>query len=135
MATTQILYLEGEEIFGSTKQKLDLPPSDDGDFHRPDKVNYSQPQVQTRSITTHTEFTRASVVGVDKDELSHVTTTLEYDCDMSQWYISRISHRSNYKCHTQQAATKVKYTWIIKGSKGNPASTYRDRKTQYSGNK
>jgi hypothetical protein len=39
--TTQILHLEGKEIFGSMKRKLDLPPIFDGDFHRPDKVNFS----------------------------------------------------------------------------------------------
>jgi hypothetical protein len=33
--------MEGEEIFGSTKRKLDLPPSDDGNSHRHDKVNFS----------------------------------------------------------------------------------------------
>jgi hypothetical protein len=45
VATTWIPNLEGEEIFGSTKRKLDLPPGDDGDSHRPDKVNFSQPRV------------------------------------------------------------------------------------------
>jgi hypothetical protein len=43
VATTQIPHLEGKEIFGSTKRKVDLPPGDDGDSHRPDKVNFSQP--------------------------------------------------------------------------------------------
>jgi hypothetical protein len=46
VVTTRIPYLEGEEIFGSTKQKLDLPPGNEGDSHRPDKVNFSQPRVQ-----------------------------------------------------------------------------------------
>jgi hypothetical protein len=49
VTTTRIPHLEGKEIFGSTKRKLDLPPGDDGDSHRPDKVNFSQPRVQTRS--------------------------------------------------------------------------------------
>jgi hypothetical protein len=48
------------------------------------------------------------VADIDKDELPHVTTTLESDYDMSQWHIARISHRSNCECHVQQAATKVK---------------------------
>jgi hypothetical protein len=43
VATTWIPHLEGEEIFGSTKRKLDLPPGDDGDSHRLDKVNFLQP--------------------------------------------------------------------------------------------
>jgi hypothetical protein len=41
VATTWIPHLEGEEIFGSTKRKLDLPHGDDGDSYRPDKVNFS----------------------------------------------------------------------------------------------
>jgi hypothetical protein len=43
VATTRIPHLEGEEIFGSTKRKLDLLLGDDGDSHRLDKVNFSQP--------------------------------------------------------------------------------------------
>jgi hypothetical protein len=124
VATTRIPHLEGEEIFGSTKRKLDLPPGDDGDSHRPDKVNFSQPRVQTRSKTAHTEFAGASVAGADKDELPHVTTALESDCDMSQWHIARISHRSSCKCHAQQRGTDVKCTArIAKGSKGTAAPT------------
>jgi hypothetical protein len=69
VATTWILHLEGKEIFGSTKRKLDLPLGDDGDFHRFNKVNFPQPQVQTRSRTAYIEFVRASVAGADKDEL------------------------------------------------------------------
>jgi len=30
---TRVLHLEGEEIFGSTKRKLDVPISDAGDSH------------------------------------------------------------------------------------------------------
>jgi hypothetical protein len=83
VATTRIPHLQGEEIFGSTKRKLDLPLRNDGDSHRPDKVNFSQPQVQTRSRTAHTKVAGASVAGADKNELPHVTTALESDCDMS----------------------------------------------------
>jgi hypothetical protein len=136
VATTRIPHLEGEEIFGSTKRKLDLPPGDDGDSHRPDKVNFSQPRVQTRSRTAHIEVAGASVAGADEDELPHVTTTLESDCNMSQWHIARILHRSSCKCHAQQAATNVKCTArIAKGSKGTPAPAYRGRRTEYGGNK
>jgi hypothetical protein len=136
VATTRIPHLEGEEIFGSTKRKLDLPPSDDGDSHRPDKVNFSQPRVQTRSRTAHTELAGASVAGADKDELPHVTTALESNCDMSQWHIARISHKSSCKCHAQQRATNINCTTqIAKGSKGTPTPIYRGRKTQYGGTK
>jgi hypothetical protein len=76
------------------------------------------------------------MVGADKDELPHVTIALECDCDMLQWHIVRISHRSNCKCYTQQAATNFKsIARISKGSKGTAAPTYRGRNTQYGGTK
>jgi hypothetical protein len=76
------------------------------------------------------------MVGADKDELPHVTTPLESDCNMSQWYIARISHRSSCKCHAQQATTNFKCTArIAKGSKGTAAPTYWGRNTQYGGTK
>jgi hypothetical protein len=40
VATTQFPHLESEEIFGSTKWKLDLPLGDDGNSCKPDKVNF-----------------------------------------------------------------------------------------------
>jgi hypothetical protein len=84
----------------------------------------------------HTKFARASVVGGDQDELPHVTTALEFNYDMSQWNIARILHKSNCKCHAQQAATNVRCTTpIAKDSKGTPIPTYCGRKIQYGGNK
>jgi hypothetical protein len=72
------------------------------------------------------------VASADMDELPHVTTALESNCDMSQWHIARILHRSNCKCHAQQATTNVKcIIWIAKGSKGTLAPTCYGRKTQY----
>jgi hypothetical protein len=99
VATTQISHLEGEEIFGSTKRNLDLPLGDDGNSYRLDKINFLQPRVQIRSRMAHTKFARASMAGANKDELPHIT--IESNCDMSQLHIARISHRSNYKCHSQ----------------------------------
>jgi hypothetical protein len=71
------------------------------------------------------------MAGVDKDELPHGTTALESDCDMSQWHIARISHRSNYKCHAQQRATNFKCTArIAKSVQRNanaPTAEYRNK--------
>jgi hypothetical protein len=53
---TRIPHLEGEEVFGSTKRKLDLPIGFEGDSHHPDKVNFSHPQVQTRFATTRVQL-------------------------------------------------------------------------------
>ena len=75
-------------------------------------------------------------MGADKDKLPHVTTALESNCDMSQWHIIRISHRSSCKCHAQQVVTNVKCNArITKGSKGTPTPIYRGRRTKYGGNK
>ena len=46
---SRVPHLEGEEIFGSTKRRFDVPIGDVGDLHRPDKVNFSQPHVRMRS--------------------------------------------------------------------------------------
>ena len=40
---SRIPHFEGEETFGSTKWKLDVPIGDAGDSHKPDKINFSQP--------------------------------------------------------------------------------------------
>jgi hypothetical protein len=101
VATTHIPHLEGEEIFGSTKQKLNLLLGDNGDSLRPDKVNFIQPRVQTNSRTPYIEFAGALMAGADDDELPHVTTALESDYDMSQWHIVWILYRSSCKCHAQ----------------------------------
>ena len=45
-------YFEGEEVFGSMKRKLDLPPGSEHDSHRPNKVNFSRPRVELRSSKT-----------------------------------------------------------------------------------
>ena len=34
---SRVPHLEGEEIFGSTKRRLDVPIGDAGDSHRPEK--------------------------------------------------------------------------------------------------
>ena len=37
---TQVPHLEGEKVFGSAKWKLDLPPRDDNNSHRHNRVNF-----------------------------------------------------------------------------------------------
>jgi hypothetical protein len=38
-------HLEGEEVFGFTKQPIDYPLDANNDFHHLDRVNFSRPQV------------------------------------------------------------------------------------------
>ena len=42
--------LEGAEIFGSSKRKLDLPPGSHSDSHWQDKVNFSIPRMSTSRV-------------------------------------------------------------------------------------
>ena len=42
---TRVPHLEGETIFGTAKRKLDLPPGDDSDSHRHNRVNFAIPKV------------------------------------------------------------------------------------------
>ena len=44
---TRDCALEGSELFGSTKHKLNLPSGADCDSHQPDKVNYVIPRPNT----------------------------------------------------------------------------------------
>ncbi len=99
---TRVPHLEGEEIFGSSKRKLDLPIGSDGDSHRPDKVNFFQPRVMTRSTHTHVEASDSFDKLRNSENVLHVTTALESDCDTLQWHIARLSHKSSCKCHAQQ---------------------------------
>ena len=46
---TRVLHLEGEKMFGSAKRKLDLPPGDESDSHRHDRINYSVPKLSKRA--------------------------------------------------------------------------------------
>jgi hypothetical protein len=40
--------MAGKEVFGSQKRKVDVRLGFEGESHRPDKVNFSRPQIATR---------------------------------------------------------------------------------------
>ena len=42
---SRVPHLKGENIFGSVKRKLDLPPGDESDSHRHDRVNFTIPKL------------------------------------------------------------------------------------------
>ena len=129
---TRVPHLEGEEIFGSTKRKLDVPIGDAGDSHRPDKINFSQPRVRTRSNTSASQSSGDKGKEPQANASGHVTVAFESDCDTSKWHIARISHKSNARCQAQQQRSNIKCTSkIAKGKKGTPAPTYRGRKEEY----
>ena len=120
----RVPHLEGEEIFGSTKRKLNVPIGDVEDSHRPDKVNFSQPRVQTRSTIASLDPSSGKGKELEAKNSPHVTVACESDCDTSKWYIARISHKSNAKCHAQQRGSNIKCTTkIAREKKGTPTPT------------
>ena len=129
---TKIPHLEGEETFGSTKRKLDVSIGDARDSHRPDKINFSQPRVRTRSTPTVSQFSGEEGEEARTNPSRHVTVAFESDCDTSKWHIGRISHKSNARCQAQQQRSNIKcMSKIAKRKKGTPAPTYRGRKEEY----
>ena len=42
---SRVPHLEGENIFGLVKRKLDLSPGDESDSHRHDRVNFTIPKL------------------------------------------------------------------------------------------
>ena len=129
---SKIPHLEGKETFGSTKRKLDVPIGDVGDSHRPDKINFSQPRVRTRSTPSVPQSSGDKGDEAQANPSRHVMVAFESDCDTSKWHIARISHKSNARCQTQQHGSNIKCTSkIAKGKKGTPAPTYCGRKEEY----
>jgi len=118
---TQVPHLEGEEIFGSTKRKLELPIGDARHSHRPDKVNFSQPRVRTRSTKSSEELLEHSGTCNEANPSQYVTVAFESDCDTLKWHIARISHKSVARCQAQQRTSNIKCSAkIAKGKKETP---------------
>ena len=81
---TRNCALEGFELFGSTKRKLDLPLGSKYDSHCLEKMNYSIPHLNTRSARACIDESFKH----DENVVSYTTTVLESECHESQWYIS-----------------------------------------------
>ncbi len=47
--TTRIPHLEGQEVFGSTKQRVNIASRSEGDSHKHDHVNFSRPRIKAMS--------------------------------------------------------------------------------------
>lgn len=94
---TQILHLEGEEIFESTKRKFNLPIGSKGHSHHPNKVKFSYLLVQIRSRT----ITKVLLKSMPKATLlvPHIWSVVETNCDKSKWHIAMFFHKSKKKCH------------------------------------
>lgn len=119
------IVLEGAEIFGSTKRKLNLPPGSEFDSHRPDKVNYSIPKPNTRSTRQRIEESLKS----PQHHVSHATRVMESNCDPKQWHIARLPKSSGRQCQALQSISgEACRTKISQGANGTPAPTYAGMK-------
>ncbi len=137
-------HLEGEEVFGSAKRKLDLPHGAEGESHRPDTVNFSHPRASKR--VTRAQFTSLPIIPEEKESCTvevgaspeedvasprleggvrHVTIVQESKVDERTWHIARLPKTSAKACWAQRAVTKKKCeAKIIRNSKSTPAPTY-----------
>ena len=109
--------------------RLTSPIGSKGDSHHPNKVNFSLP---CTPIVPSIEVDPLP----NSSHVPHVTTAIESNCDISQWHIVRLCHKSSCKCHTQQRGSNILCkARIAKGTKGTPTRTYHGRKKQWGGNK
>ena len=134
-------HREGEELFGSTKRKLNQPIGSEYDSHRPDKVNFSQPRLSTRNTRARKEpdpepedsppsrvqAAPPSPVSSPDENRSrhHVTAVEETDVDESMWHLVRLPKGSAKACFAQQARTNKKCTArLIRGKKATIVPCY-----------
>ena len=130
-------HLEGAEVFGSQKRRLDTPIGDDGETHRPDNVKLSRPRpgkrvTQSQPVTLPTIIEESSPC-VQKVQVPspaglgfhRVTAVQETKVDVFLWHIARILYTSGKSCWAIHAGTKKKCTLrIVTNYKSVSASTY-----------
>ena len=112
---TQLPHLEGERVFGFAKRKLDLPPGDDGNSHRHDRVNFNVPKLSKRAsprqcqatlklptVASTQDSARPTVSSTSRPELVWSMNGLpivESPCtNLMDWRIERISSSSLEQC-------------------------------------
>ena len=116
---TRVPHMDGEEVFGFQKQKADVPLDFEGESHRPDKVNFSRPQIATRSSRVkHASCSLSNVVEElslklqedqalnnqgtmsDVGRVGHVTVVHKTACKETEWHIARLSKTLAKACFT-----------------------------------
>ena len=116
------------KLFGSTKQKLDLPPNFVCNSHRPNKVDYSIPCPNTQATRQHIEESS----NVVEHGVAHTTSILEMDCTASQWHIARLTTNSTKQCCTIHANTCILCNAKVGTcTHGTLASTYKGLKKEF----
>jgi hypothetical protein len=128
---TRVPCMAGEEVFGSSKRKANLPFGAEQESHRPDKVNFSHPKGSGRAVRARPvqmpiifedteddtdvqeihpqpepEIIRASTP--NEGDIRHVSAVEETKVDVKEWPISRLTKTSAKCCWAQRAVTKKK---------------------------
>jgi hypothetical protein len=131
-------HFEGAEVFGSQKRKADISLRSEHESHRPDQVNFSCPQVRTRSTAAagascslsdileepSTALQEHPIPNVNSRTI-HVTTIHKTACKETEWYITRLPKTSAKACFAQQASTKKNCkVKIMQGNTATAAPTY-----------
>ena len=115
---TRVPHLEGERVFGSAKRKLDLPPGDETDSHRHDRVNYSVPKLSKKgspsqsrialSVPSNANMGRSAKASSSHGGVVRTKTGLpvfELSCaNLMSWRIERISSSSLDLCRGHSAS-------------------------------
>ena len=117
---TRVPHLEGERVFGYAKRKLDLPPGDDGDSHRHDRVNFSVPKLSKRAspdqchaalkssdVSSTQDFVTSIVSSASRPLLVRTKnghSIVEFPCtNLMDWRIEPISPSSLELCRDHSA--------------------------------
>ena len=114
---TRVPHLEGEKVFGSAKQKLDLPPGDASDSHWHDRVNYNIPKLSRTASPFQCRSALSGHRGPGGSDVAHGSTSeeqltrakcgspiIESSCaDSMAWRIERISPTSSVLCSSHSA--------------------------------
>ena len=131
-------HFEVEEVFGSQKRKANIPLESEHKSYRPDRGNFSHPQVQTRpSATTGASCSLNDILEepsfnlqehpilIDISKATHVITIQEIACKEIEWHTARLPKTLIKGCFAQQAITKKKCkAKIIQGNKATAIPTY-----------
>jgi len=96
--------LEGEEVFGSQKCKLDMPLGCEYDSHRPNKVNFCHPYIQMRSKRAFTSIQNLNPIVEDVFPSANVEIKdpMATEDNLKEGFIHRVPHVSAIQesnCH------------------------------------
>jgi hypothetical protein len=93
--------MEGEEIYGSCKQKANLAARLKGDSHKHDRVNFSHPCVSHTIVSPSVNIEELVVDQIEED-----VEVFEVPCGDGVWHIERCPPMLHVQCSMLQKSTK-----------------------------